>query len=389
MAEEDIDLDIYGDSNDDYQHNLPEKTESSSDRVKDEIGKVESDASIKMELQPQPELETYEDTKMEMGHETDGQEKISTTDDSSQAQPDIPKQPPQKQGIKRKEGHDDRIVEPGATSALFISDLHWWTTDDDIRGWVNQCECEDELKDVTFSEHKVNGKSKGQAFLEFTSPQAATAVKAKVESFGTGATSSKKVTVSYTSAAINPFRTLPKDAPPKNNGQRDPRSQMGGFSHSSGINNSLNNFTPNSSSAGGFRGRGSGYVNNRGLANGNYPNRNFPSPMANPPNNNFQQVPQMGFPPMHHNAPMPQFNYQPNRGAMMGGMRGVMGMRGRGAMPPNGMMGNMPVNNTMSGIPMGGMAGIGGNMMVGQMTGLQGMEGFPNTWGQFGNSPNL
>ena len=68
--------------------------------------------------------------------------------------------PTPQQGTKRKE-HDDRPTDPDATPALLISDLYWWTTDDDIRGWVCQAECEDELKDVTFSEHKVNGKSKG------------------------------------------------------------------------------------------------------------------------------------------------------------------------------------------------------------------------------------
>lgn len=63
-------------------------------------------------------------------------------------------------GVKRKE-YDDRQADSDATTALLISDLSWWTTDDDVRGWVNQAGSEDELKDVTFSEHKVNGKSKG------------------------------------------------------------------------------------------------------------------------------------------------------------------------------------------------------------------------------------
>lgn len=73
-------------------------------------------------------------------------------------------EPPIQQGVKRKE-HDDRPSDPDAMTALLISDLYWWTTDDDIRGWVREAECEDELKEVTFSEHKVNGKSKGSVFL--------------------------------------------------------------------------------------------------------------------------------------------------------------------------------------------------------------------------------
>ena len=42
-----------------------------------------------------------------------------------------------------------------------ISELNWWTTDDDIRGWLRKANCEREVKELTFSEHKVNGKSKG------------------------------------------------------------------------------------------------------------------------------------------------------------------------------------------------------------------------------------
>lgn len=67
---------------------------------------------------------------------------------------------PAPHGVKRKE-YEDRPTDPDATTALMISDLFWWTTDDDIRGWINAAESEAELKDVTFSEHKVNGKSKG------------------------------------------------------------------------------------------------------------------------------------------------------------------------------------------------------------------------------------
>jgi hypothetical protein len=65
------------------------------------------------------------------------------------------------QGVKRKGSPNERAVDSGATTALMLSDLHWWITEDDIRGWVNQARAEDGLKEITFSEHKVNGKSKG------------------------------------------------------------------------------------------------------------------------------------------------------------------------------------------------------------------------------------
>lgn len=56
---------------------------------------------------------------------------------------------------------DEREVQVGATTALLISELHWWITDDDLRGWANSSKCEEEIKDITFNEHKINGKSKG------------------------------------------------------------------------------------------------------------------------------------------------------------------------------------------------------------------------------------
>lgn len=65
------------------------------------------------------------------------------------------------QGTKRKSEEDDRPVDAGATQAVMMSELNWWTTDDDIRGWLKKADCEGEVKDLTFSEHKVNGKSKG------------------------------------------------------------------------------------------------------------------------------------------------------------------------------------------------------------------------------------
>lgn len=65
------------------------------------------------------------------------------------------------QGTKRKQDDDGRPVDTTATTAIMISELNWWTTDDDIRGWAKAAAVESEIKDLTFSEHKINGKSKG------------------------------------------------------------------------------------------------------------------------------------------------------------------------------------------------------------------------------------
>jgi hypothetical protein len=52
------------------------------------------------------------------------------------------------------------LFDPNTTSGISIAEFHWWTTDDDTRGWMTECGCEADLKDITFSEHNFNGKSK-------------------------------------------------------------------------------------------------------------------------------------------------------------------------------------------------------------------------------------
>lgn len=132
MAEEEFDIDIYGDAPQDGN-----KDTYAGD------GQQTGEAYDGM-----PADDHHDERKNE------NQEQFN--DQHANDQQDAPA--PQ-QGVKRK--GDDRPVDPGATTAIMISDLNWWNTDDDIRGWCKEAHCEDELKDITFSEHKVNGKSKG------------------------------------------------------------------------------------------------------------------------------------------------------------------------------------------------------------------------------------
>jgi hypothetical protein len=202
-----------------------------------------------------------------------------------------------------------------------------------------------------------------QAYVEFTSQQAATAAKHKIDAFGAGQQYVKKHTVTYSNPNVNPFRTLPKDAPLRagKDGQSN-RAPSGSYNNDRGNQNG--NF------GGNFRGRTPGYNTRGGMnnnMNGNNFNRNFSNPGMGNMGGGFNS-PMGGFP----NNPMGgQFGGFNNRGGMMGGMRGGPNMRGgRGGMG-NGMMGAMP----MGGMPMGGMAGgMGGMPMnMGQMGGMPGM----------------
>ena len=157
MADEDnFDIDIYGDLDNDP----PATTTNTYNATNNQAAKKDDDDLLLDDMDEATQIDSTQrdphPTQHE-GHPADHQDNTpikigSTQDDHSQAR--------KKVAAKRKYP-DDRPIENGATTALYVSDLHWWSTDDDIRGWVSACECEDELKDITFNEHKVNGKSKG------------------------------------------------------------------------------------------------------------------------------------------------------------------------------------------------------------------------------------
>lgn len=170
--EDNFDLDIYGDGGEQYQEETSQQLRSDStpggwDGAADE----QEPATDSKDSNVQDNgTDAVPDTKDGSNlTNNDLVQKIASTDQSATETVQLPKQAPQTQGVKRKEGEEDeRHVDPGATTALFVSELHWWVTDDDVRGWANQSRCEDELEDITFSEHKVNGKSKGFALSNST-----------------------------------------------------------------------------------------------------------------------------------------------------------------------------------------------------------------------------
>lgn len=172
MADDEFDIDIYGDAN--AEQDGPFKKDEEGDVKIEGLEATDADSAGATGLETngtkheEEEEDDYVDIQVGNDQDkTNGQQQIKSTDESGHGHLDIPKQAPQQQGVKRKEGSDDRPIDPGATTALMISELHWWNTDDDVRGWVNQAQVEDELKEITFSEHKVNGKSKG--FVEIAS----------------------------------------------------------------------------------------------------------------------------------------------------------------------------------------------------------------------------
>lgn len=99
------------------------------------------------------------------------------------------------------------------TTAIVIQTLEWWVNEEDVRGYAVHVNKEKDIQFVVFDEHKVNGKSKGIVYLEFSSPEAADIVKNHVQATVKGENSSP-VNISFVTPTRNPFRPQSKNFVP-------------------------------------------------------------------------------------------------------------------------------------------------------------------------------
>ncbi|KAG0763674.1 hypothetical protein G6F57_006212 [Rhizopus arrhizus] len=192
MAEEEVD--IYGDYEfglgDDLEeivHDVPAKKRSRSDteETSDEkhvkslrLNEDQNKASQKIQTTTQ----AYQNNRQQQ---------------QQQQQQQIPTSLTQLRGISNQ-----------PTSSIYLGELHWYTTDKDIKSLLEKANLIDHLKELTFFEYKMNGKSKGIVFLEFDNEEYASHAK---DIFERTEFDNKRVYALFTTSS-NPFRHLPKES---------------------------------------------------------------------------------------------------------------------------------------------------------------------------------
>ncbi|TIA90333.1 hypothetical protein E3P99_01660 [Wallemia hederae] len=99
-------------------------------------------------------------------------------------------------------------------AALMFNELHWYTKDEDLMAALDHLGYRIRYQDIAFAEHKVNGKSKGTAYVEVPSREAADVIKRWFDSHDF---QDKRMQVQHTQCVNgNPFKTIPKENSGKN-----------------------------------------------------------------------------------------------------------------------------------------------------------------------------
>ena len=397
MAAEDdtFDIDIYGEETVEAQ-TAPEPVATATGENGTQGNQVSTDVAPKPVIPDEDEIDFSEDVPTEAAPAPEKTEdaphgvKRKAPEDELEGEKEVSASQPT----------DQRPVDGNATLALKVSDLHWWTTEEDIRGYCVAADAEAELVIICFGEHKINGKSRGEVYLEFSSRQAATATKLEISkgSQMKEETGVRKAPFTvYYSPVGNPFRNA--------NG-----AAAGGPKKDVNTSNTRGGaYGTNFVHRGGFGGGRGGFHQNRGAAPMYHPQR------AHPPMVQQQQQQQqwagpgggafnsgmMGGPMagMRHMGPAMAPMYpamNPAMNPMMMGMNGMgMGMMGRGGFAlMNGMngMNGMAMRGGMmgrGGFGAGGAgAGMGGGPPFGGGGGGGGMGGAPQGFGGGGFSPS-
>ncbi|RKP34098.1 hypothetical protein BJ085DRAFT_28263 [Dimargaris cristalligena] len=89
-------------------------------------------------------------------------------------------------------------------AAILVSNMHWYTSEDDIRANIDNDNVRSDINNVIFNENKSNGKSLGIAYIDFLNAKSAARAKdilQKTESKG------RQWVVKTTAVSETPFRT--------------------------------------------------------------------------------------------------------------------------------------------------------------------------------------